>query len=90
MFEKPFRRIEVKKDDYFSALINYIHQNPSKHGITSDFRHYTHSSYQSHLSEQATLLEREEVLNWFGGKEACIKFHDDQKTFPGSRDLLFD
>lgn len=90
LFEKPFRRIEVKKDDYFSALISYIHRNPSKHGITSDFRNYTHSSYQSHLSEQATLLEREELLSWFGDKAAYIKFHNDQKAFPGSKDLLLD
>jgi hypothetical protein len=28
LFEKPFHKIEVKNEAYFSALIAYIHFNP--------------------------------------------------------------
>lgn len=75
LFESPFRRIEVDEEGYFSTLIAYIHHNPQKHGIIKDFRDYPYSSYKTHISEKETILEREEVLEWFGGKEQFIEFH---------------
>lgn len=75
LFESPFRRIEVTNDGYFSQLIAYIHHNPQKHGIINDFKKYSHSSYNIHLSDKETFLERTEVLNWFGSREQYMKFH---------------
>lgn len=66
LFEKPFRRKEVKSDDYFSKLVHYIHFNPQSHGFVDDFRNYQHSSYSSHLSDKATNLMRTELMGWFG------------------------
>jgi len=79
LFETPFRRIEVDNDAYFSQLVRYIHQNPQKHGFIDDFREYSHSSYHSHLFKNATKLQREDVLEWFGGKEQYVEFHTMQK-----------
>ena len=76
LFETPFRRIEVNEDSYFSELVWYIHCNPQKHGLVSDFKNYPYSSYKSHLSEKPTKLMREDVISWFGDKEGCIKFHE--------------
>lgn len=76
LFESPFRRIEVNEENYFSQLIVYIHHNPQKHGIVNDFKNYPHSSYSTHLSDRDTYLEREEVLDWFGGREQYEKFHE--------------
>ncbi len=39
---------------------------------------YKHSSYYSILSDKPTLLKREEVLEWFGGKEMFVKYHKTQ------------
>ena len=75
LFEEPFHRIEVDDDAYFSKLLWYIHFNPQKHGFVKDFREYEHSSYRSHLLERKTKLNRTEVLNWFGNKDAYIQFH---------------
>ena len=75
IFETPFKRIEVKDEPYFTRLINYIHQNPQKHGIISDFRDYEHSSYNTHLLDKLTKLSREEVIAWFGSKEEYVRFH---------------
>ena len=75
LFEEPFRRIIVEGDDYFTELVYYIHHNPSKHGFINNFREYKHSSYQSHLRTATTKLRREEVLEWFGGRENYEKFH---------------
>ena len=76
LFESPFRRIEVSDDEYFSRLIAYIHQNPQKHKIVSDFKIYPYSSYNVHLSVTDTYLERAEVLGWFGGREQYENFHE--------------
>lgn len=66
LFQRPFRRILVDNDDYFTALIGYIHCNPTKH-LRCDHRNWKWSSYQSMLSTKPTKLAREAVLQWFGG-----------------------
>jgi len=76
LFETPFKRIEVTDSSYFSTLISYIHQNPQKHGIIEDFRDYPFSSYWSHLSlSKKSNLEREQVLEWFGGSKPFEAIH---------------
>ncbi|WP_339788306.1 hypothetical protein [uncultured Imperialibacter sp.] len=82
LFETPFKRIEVKEESYFSALIAYIHRNPEKHGLVKDFRSYPYSSYQAHLQDAPTFLSRQAVLDWFGGKEQYQAFHLQEKQPP--------
>ena len=82
LFETPFKRIEVTNDSYFSTLIAYIHLNPQKHKIIKDFRDYPYSSYNAHLLESATKLDRQEVLDWFKGKKEYKTFHEDQTLIP--------
>lgn len=69
------KRFKINTDSYLTAVINYIHQNPVKHGFTDDVQSWPHSSYSSHLSAKPTLLIRDDVLGWFGGKEHFVKFH---------------
>ncbi len=76
LFESPFRRIEIENDDYFSQLVAYIHLNPLKHTISTDYKNYRYSSYASHLSSKPTNLKRKQVLDWFGNKEFYINFHE--------------
>ena len=75
LFERPFKRILIDNDDYFTQLIYYIHSNPENHKIINSFKNYKWSSYHSFLSEKSTRLQRNSVLDWFGGKEEFIKFH---------------
>ncbi len=75
LFYRPFKRVAIKNEVHFTGLIYYIHSNPEKHKIFKDFTKYSWSSYQAFLSEKPTLLERAEVLAWFGGKEKFIAFH---------------
>jgi hypothetical protein len=79
LFDEPFRRILIDSDAYFTEMIQYIHFNPQKHGFVKDFKAYPHSSYHSHLYTSPTKLKREDVLSWFGSKEAFQKFHADNK-----------
>ena len=75
LFEKPFRRKLVNKDRYFMRLVIYIHQNPQKHRLTDDFRNWTWSSYQAIIKKTPTHLARETVLEWFGGVDNFIEYH---------------
>lgn len=76
LFQRPFGRIEVDTEDYYTQLIYYIHFNPQKHAFTNDFRVYPHSSYQIILSSEPTRIRREEVIRWFNGRENYIEFHN--------------
>ncbi|MEO6329557.1 MAG: hypothetical protein ABIO55_11515 [Ginsengibacter sp.] len=86
LFETPFRRMKVDSESYFSEIISYIHTNPVHHKLSLKPEEYKHSSYLSILSDKPTLLKREEVLEWFGNREAFIKYHNMQmerfETFP--------
>ncbi|MBN1304909.1 MAG: hypothetical protein JXA13_10780 [Anaerolineales bacterium] len=75
LFETPFRRKIVTSDAYFYRLIAYIHMNPQKHGFVDDFRDWPWSSYRALLSGKETLLGRETVLEWFGGRDFFAEFH---------------
>lgn len=76
LFQKYFRRKEVKSDDYFKGLVWYIHNNPVNHGIYDDFKIYKWSSYKSVISNKPSLFNRTELFEWFGGVEHFISFHE--------------
>jgi len=90
LFQKRFGRIPVTSDGYFTALVRYIHFNPQKHGFVADFREYPYSSYQAMLSDRATRLKREVVLEWFGDRAAFVEFHEDLPGLPDLAGLIGD
>jgi len=57
------------------CVVQYIHLNPQKHRFVKDFRAYQHSSYREMVSDEPTLLKRDEVLAWFGGRSEFDKAH---------------
>ncbi len=75
LFQKGFRRKPVASEQHLINMVLYIHANPQLHGLCGDFRDWTDSSYYSMLSESATRLQRQTVLDWFGGKEAFVERH---------------
>jgi len=75
LFYKPFKRVKIENDAQFSMALIYIHANAAKHGLVKDFTSYTWSSWHSIISNQPTLLLRDEVIKWFGSLEVCIKSH---------------
>jgi len=81
LFHRSFKRLKVRSNSHFTQLVYYIHANPSLHKVRNDFTNYRWSSYQALLSEKSTLLERKEVLDWFGGKTEFINFHQIQHGF---------
>jgi len=75
LFRRPFKRLHIDSNDYFRELIHYIHFNPVHHGFVKDLRDWKHSSFESFFSEKATLLKRNEVIDWFDDKENFYAFH---------------
>lgn len=80
LFERPFERRQVTTANYLMRLIIYIHQNPQKHGFMDDFRGWPYSSYLSLIDHSPTKLERNKVLELFGGREGFIRLHDEVQT----------
>jgi len=78
LFQEHLKREIINGDDYLIQAITYIHLNPVKHGF-SEFLEYPHSSYNAMISESKTLLKREEVLQFFGGIESFVDYHNLQK-----------
>jgi REP element-mobilizing transposase RayT len=75
LFIPNINRRKIESDSYFTRCITYIHQNPSHHGFVKDFRDWKFSSWKSYFSTAPTKLEKQAVLDWFGGIEGFIKDH---------------
>lgn len=79
LFQERFGRKKITDDFYFTQVIFYIHSNAEKHGLVTNFQNYPHSSYQSLLSPKPTLLCRDRVFEWFGGRQEFIDFHQSNR-----------
>ena len=65
LIESPFKRKIISSEDYLRQCIIYIHQNP----CSGNFETYRYSSYKTVLSNSATSLKRDEVIELFDDKE---------------------
>ena len=74
LFIDYLRRTLISNEEYLRNIVTYIHQNPI-HQLCTKLEEWKYSSYNSILSEKPTLLEREEVINWFGNLENFIFMH---------------
>lgn len=75
LFVDYIKRKEINNEYYFSKLIHYIHNNPVHHNFCKSIDEWKFSSYHSVISNKPSLIERKEVLDWFGDTEYFIKFH---------------
>ncbi len=76
LFQTPFKRSLIDSEKYFTQLVYYIHSNPQLHGIMKDFRDYQWSSYKRMLMPTQTKLKKKEILEWFGGIEFYLRYHE--------------
>jgi putative transposase len=75
LFQTPFKRGKIDNLDYLKNCIFYIHKNPQQHGLIEHFEDYPWSSYTRMLNDKPTHLLKEDVSNWFEGKENYLDFH---------------
>jgi putative transposase len=69
LFQRTFKRKLVDNEAYLKNLILYIHNNPVNHGICQDAMDYAWSSYLTCVSDKATNLKKDEVLDLFADVE---------------------
>ena len=67
LFERPFKRKHIGHGDYLKQAILYIHDNPIHHGFCKHPLEYPWSSYLTFMTDKKTRLQRDAVLEWFGG-----------------------
>jgi len=75
LFQEHLKRIKISDESYLKQLIIYVHLNPVKHGFSEDFQSYMNSSFPAYISNNKTDLERDFILELFGGKENFIFSH---------------
>lgn len=80
LFEHPFGRVPITSDRQFWNVIAYIHQNPQKHNFVKDFRDWKYSSYGIILSDKRTIVQRDEVMKWFGSRDEYLSLHKEWVT----------
>jgi REP element-mobilizing transposase RayT len=90
LFQERFRRKEIISEEYYSSIVGYIITNAVKHGFCKTTENYQYSAYSSLLSIGSTLLLRDEVLDWFGGKMGFIKFIKDYEEDLHKRRYFFE
>ena len=90
LFQTPFKRVLISDDSYFTQIIFYIHANPQNHNFIPDFRSWKWSSYCAFISDKLTKLKKQDVLNWFGGKEAYLEYHKSLHEFTIQKKLGFE
>ncbi|MEM0541419.1 hypothetical protein WFZ85_02220 [Flavobacterium sp. j3] len=78
LFEKHFKRIRLKNEEYLRSLIVYVHLNPTHH-LGLDFEEYKFSSYQAILSSKESKIKKNEVMQLFDDKENFIFYHKQRK-----------
>lgn len=75
LFSPRVKRKAITNNNYFTALIVYIHQNTVHHGFVDDLRHWLHSSCTGILEGNDPVVHEKEIIDWFGDKAAFIDAH---------------
>src|SRR5690606_24362917 len=81
LFQKPFKRKKILDEKYLRDVLIYIHLNPSRHKIFTNFEKYPHSSYSDIVMEKPTFVNSEDVLSWFGDRNNFIFAHNQRKEY---------
>ena len=76
LFMQNMKTEEVFGDASFCKVVHYVHANPVHHQFVKAIDEWPYSSFKIFLSKGPTKLERDYVLNVFGGTEEFIKYHE--------------
>ena len=79
LFQEHLQRNRVENEEYLKQLIVYVHLNPVKHKFDKSFETYLHSSYRSFVSSKETSIDRDFILELFGGLENFKFYHDERR-----------
>ncbi len=75
LFMDYLKRNKAENDSDFTSYVWYVHKNAVHHELVRSIGEWPFDSYSAILSDKPTSLLRKEMIEWFGSKEAFIKFH---------------
>ena len=75
MFIPSMKTELIEDNSSFCKRVHYTRTNLVHHGFTKRMEDWPHSSYKIFFSKSPTKLEREYVLESFGGLDEFIKYH---------------
>lgn len=91
LFLKNFRRKLADNDRYFTTLVYYIHHQLKHHGFTGlDDKNYPWNSYGRLLMPKSSKLVKQQRLEWFGGKDHFVRFHEQSQDLSIIKDLTIE
>jgi REP element-mobilizing transposase RayT len=76
LFIKSYKFKLVDTQLYLKYLIYYVHLNPVKHGLRKSVRDWQWSSYRSYLWEDFDFVETEFIIDFFGGIDKFVEYHN--------------
>ncbi len=76
LFMQNLKSEEINTDNSFCKVVHYLHANPVHHRFVKSLEDWPHTSYKNFLSNMPTKLERNYVLDMFGGLDQFIKYHE--------------
>ncbi len=77
LFDRSFKRLEITSEEYLEYALFYVHYNPEKHMVIYNFREYIYSSFKAIVEKQKpTNLQRNNVLELYGGYDEFFNYHD--------------
>jgi len=89
LFETPFKRKMLQDKGHFTWLPYYIHTNAQHHGLVADFKTWHPCSYHAYLNKEISFINKNPLLDWFGGTEEFIKYHEQINPL-ADNDLIFE
>jgi REP element-mobilizing transposase RayT len=75
IFQAKYKKDVIADDFHFTNVIAYIHLNPVKTALCNAPGDWKYSSYNAILSDSASKIKRDEIVDWFGSKERFVDFH---------------
>ena len=75
LFQGRYKVQEIDLAAYFTRVITYIHQNPLIAGLVNHLEDYKYSSYALYLNQKPCMLNKTEIIAWFGHIDGFISDH---------------
>ncbi|MCE5223038.1 transposase [bacterium] len=74
LFQDRYKSEVVQNDEYFIAILRYIHYNPIKAGLCKQIEEYPWSSFNDYISSVG-ITDTEFAINLFGNQSALLNYH---------------
>jgi putative transposase len=76
LFIDAVKRTEIIGESDLCYVAFYIHKNAVHHGYSDKMENWYWCSYNAILSDSPTMLQRDELLEWFGQRSRFISYHE--------------